>query len=104
MSEMAERQSVAFLSFGSTGRFSSKQLKEMAVGLENSGHRFLSVMRSPPTEDKLKSTLAESELKLEELLPSGFLDRTNGRGLAVKSWAPQVAMLGYDSVGGFVAH
>lgn len=97
-------QSVVFLSFGSIGRFSSEQLKEMAVGLENSGHRFLWVVRSPPTEDKSESTSAESESKLGELLPSGFLARTNGRGFVVKSWAPQVAVLSHDAVGGLVTH
>nr|POE81794.1 udp-glycosyltransferase 88b1 [Quercus suber] len=34
-------RSVVFLSFGSMGSFSAKQLREMAVGLENSGQRFL---------------------------------------------------------------
>ncbi|KAK7847284.1 udp-glycosyltransferase 88b1 [Quercus suber] len=34
-------RSVVFLCFGSMGLFSAKQLEEMAVGLENSGQRFL---------------------------------------------------------------
>ncbi|RVW94577.1 UDP-glycosyltransferase 88A1 [Vitis vinifera] len=40
----------------------------------------------------------------EFLLPDGFLDRTKERGLMVKSWAPQVAVLNHASVGGFVTH
>ncbi|GFZ06432.1 UDP-glucosyl transferase 88A1 [Actinidia rufa] len=72
-------QSVVFLCFGSLGLFSADQLKEIAVGLERSGQRFLWVVRSPPAEDQSK-------------------------GLVVKSWAPQVAVLNHDSVAGFVTH
>ncbi|CAL5323244.1 unnamed protein product [Camellia sinensis] len=97
-------RSVVFLCFGSLGLFSSEQLKEIAVGLERSGQRFMWVVRSPPSEDKSKRFLAPPEPDLDLLLPNGFLDRTKERGLVVKSWAPQVAVLNHDSVGGFVTH
>ncbi|PSS33026.1 UDP-glycosyltransferase [Actinidia chinensis var. chinensis] len=97
-------QSVVFLCFGSLGLVSAKQLKEIAVGLERSGQRFLWVVRSPPSEDQSKRFLAPPEPDLDLLLPQGFLDRTKERGLVVKSWAPQVAVLNHDSVGGFVTH
>jgi hypothetical protein len=90
-------QSVVFLCFGSMGSFSAKQLKEMAVGLENSGQRFLWVVRNPPLDK-------EKDPNLDELLPKGFLERTKDRGFVVKQWAPQVAVLSHDSVGGFVTH
>uniref|UniRef100_A0A2N9ECZ2 Glycosyltransferase n=1 Tax=Fagus sylvatica TaxID=28930 RepID=A0A2N9ECZ2_FAGSY len=90
-------QSVVFLCFGSMGSFSAKQLKEMAVGLENSGQRFLWVVRNPPPDDK-------KEPNLDELLPNGFLERTKDRGFVMKQWAPQVAVLSHDSVGVFVTH
>ncbi|RVX01854.1 UDP-glycosyltransferase 2 [Vitis vinifera] len=41
---------------------------------------------------------------LDSCLPEGFLERTKDRGYLVKSWAPQVAVLSHDSVGGFVTH
>ncbi|OVA16939.1 UDP-glucuronosyl/UDP-glucosyltransferase [Macleaya cordata] len=98
------RGSVVFLCFGSGGVFSAAQLKEIGVGLERSGQRFLWVVRSAPTEDKSKRTLASVEPDLESLLPEGFLDRTRDRGLVVKNWAPQVDVLNRESVGGFVTH
>ncbi|KAL0318071.1 UNVERIFIED_CONTAM: Baicalein 7-O-glucuronosyltransferase [Sesamum angustifolium] len=82
-------KSVIFLCFGRRGLFSAEQLKEIALGLENSGHRFLWSVRSPD---------------LDELLPKGFLERTKDRGFIIKSWAPQTEVLSHDSVGGFVTH
>ncbi|KAM7504822.1 hypothetical protein LguiB_003726 [Lonicera macranthoides] len=97
-------KSVVFLCFGSMGSFEKEQLKDMAIGLENSGHRFLWVVRSPPTEDQTKRFLPPPEPDLDALLPQGFLERTKDRGMVVKSWAPQMAVLNHDSVGGFVTH
>ncbi|KAK9181890.1 hypothetical protein WN944_025031 [Citrus x changshan-huyou] len=91
-------RSVLFLCFGSLGSFSSKQLKEMAIGLERSGVKFLWVVRAPAPDS------VENRSSLESLLPEGFLDRTKDRGLVVKSWAPQVEVLNHESVGGFVTH
>ncbi|PIM99581.1 hypothetical protein CDL12_27922 [Handroanthus impetiginosus] len=79
-------------------------MKEIAIGLERSGLRFLWVVRSPPTEDNSKRFLPPPEPDLDLILPAGFLDRTKDRGLVVKSWAPQVAVLNHESVGGFVTH
>ncbi|XP_028786425.1 UDP-glycosyltransferase 88F5-like [Neltuma alba] len=89
-------RSVVFLCFGSKGVFSEAQIKEIAIGLEKSNHRFLWVVKSPLGLD--------TEPKLEELLPDGFLKRTKEKGLVVKSWAPQNAILRHESVGGFVTH
>ncbi|GAB4858333.1 hypothetical protein Ancab_009807 [Ancistrocladus abbreviatus] len=102
--DLQPSRSVVFLCFGSLGVFSMEQLKEIAVGLERSGQRFLWVIRNPPTEDKTKRFLRPSDPDLDLLLPEGFLDRTKDRGMVVKSWAPQVAVLSHESVGGFVTH
>ncbi|KAF7027484.1 hypothetical protein CFC21_039524 [Triticum aestivum] len=92
------KASVAFLCFGSLGRFSASQTREMATGLEASGQRFLWVVRSPPSDD------TTTEPDLDVLLPKGFLERTKGRGLVVKSWAPQGDVLAHHAVGCFVTH
>ncbi|XP_010504414.1 PREDICTED: UDP-glycosyltransferase 88A1-like [Camelina sativa] len=91
-------QSVVFLCFGSLGLLSGEQLKEIAIGLEKSGQRFLWVVRNPP---ELQN---QTEPDLKSLLPEGFLNRTGNRGMVVKSWAPQVPVLNHKAVGGFVTH
>lgn len=90
-------QSVVFLSFGSYGRFSKRQIKEIALGLEKSVKRFLWVVRNPIGYER-------EELSFEELFPLGFFERTKEKGKVVKDWAPQVKVLSHDSVGGFVTH
>nr|UNO36935.1 UGT1 [Pueraria montana var. thomsonii] len=92
-------QSVVFLSFGSMGRFSRTQLREIAIGLEKSEQRFLWVVRSEFEEGD-----SGEPPSLDELLSEGFLERTKGKGMVVRDWAPQAAILSHDSVGGFVTH
>ncbi|XP_066309536.1 UDP-glycosyltransferase 88F3-like [Miscanthus floridulus] len=98
------RASVVFLCFGSLGRFSAEQIREVAAGLEASGQRFLWVVRAPPSDDSAKKFEKPPEPDLDALLPEGFLARTKDRGLVVKSWAPQRDVLAHASVGGFVTH
>ncbi|XP_062191095.1 UDP-glycosyltransferase 88B1-like [Phragmites australis] len=92
-------RSVVFLSFGSMGIFSAAQLREIARGLENSGHRFLWVVRNPPEHQS-----KPMEPDFVAFLPLGFLERTKERGFVVKNWAPQMEVLRHDAVGAFVTH
>ncbi|OAY62660.1 Anthocyanidin 5,3-O-glucosyltransferase [Ananas comosus] len=97
------KASIVFLCFGSVGRFSAAQLKELTKGIEISGHRFLWVVRSPPSDDNddpEKRFLPPPEPDLEKLLPEGFPYRTRERGMVVQSWAPQREVLAHESVGG----
>ncbi|CAK8564745.1 unnamed protein product [Lathyrus sativus] len=99
-------RSVVYLCFGSRGSFSVAQLKEIAEGLERSGHRFLWVLKRPVQEYLGKNQVhgTAEEFELSSILPSGFIERTKERGLVVRSWAPQVEVLSRESVGGFVSH
>ncbi|KAM1004120.1 hypothetical protein ACFX1X_004410 [Malus domestica] len=75
------------------------------VGDKWDGKRFLWVVKKPPVDVKTKQLHgADNDFDLEGLLPEGFLDRTNDRGMVVKSWAPQAAVLKKESVCGFVTH
>ncbi|BAS95002.1 anthocyanidin 5,3-O-glucosyltransferase [Oryza sativa Japonica Group] len=93
-------RTVVFLCFGSTGigNHSTEQLREIAVGLEKSGHRFLWVVRAPVVSDD------PDRPDLDALLPAGFLERTSGQGAVVKQWAPQVDVLHHRATGAFVTH
>ncbi|KAF3336279.1 Anthocyanidin [Carex littledalei] len=98
------KESVVFLCFGSMSDFPVEQLKEIAVGLENSGQRFLWVVRSPQNPDPALIFEPTTEPDLDILMPEGFLDRTRDQGLIVKQWAPQVEVLKHEAVGCFVSH
>uniref|UniRef100_A0A453QLX1 Glycosyltransferase n=1 Tax=Aegilops tauschii subsp. strangulata TaxID=200361 RepID=A0A453QLX1_AEGTS len=100
------KASVVFLCFGSRSLFSANQTRELAIGLEASGKRFLWVVRSPRRDinDPVKKLDKLPEPDLDALLPEGFLERTKGTGLVVKSWAPQRDVLAQDAVGAFVTH
>lgn len=87
-------KSVVFLCFGSRCTHSAEQLRDIAVGLDRSGHRFLWAVRAP----------AGTDGDLDVLFPEGFLERTKDRGLVVRLWAPQVEVLRHPSTGAFVTH
>ncbi|KAI3695701.1 hypothetical protein L1987_78700 [Smallanthus sonchifolius] len=95
------KSSVVFLCFGSMGSFNEEQVKEIAVAIERSGHRFLWSLRRPAPKEKIEYP-TEYE-NLEEVLPEGFLERTSSVGKVI-GWAPQMAVLSHPSVGGFVSH
>ncbi|BAH94634.1 Os09g0482860, partial [Oryza sativa Japonica Group] len=88
-------RSVMFLCFGSIAdacEQSDQQLKEIAAGLDKSGHRFLWVVRATSTQH------------LDALLPEVFFARTSGRGLVVNSWVPQPSILRHRATAAFVTH
>uniref|UniRef100_A0A0C9RR65 Glycosyltransferase n=1 Tax=Wollemia nobilis TaxID=56998 RepID=A0A0C9RR65_9CONI len=83
--------SVLYVSFGSIAVMSTAQLQELALGLEKSGQPFLWVVRPDIAEG------------MSAVLPEGFVERMNGRGMVVQ-WAPQLKVLSHPSVGGFMTH
>ncbi|KAL3538195.1 hypothetical protein ACH5RR_001561 [Cinchona calisaya] len=92
------QNSVVFLCFGSMGSINSDQIKEIAKGIEQSGCRFLWVLRQAD-----KGGFAGDLKNYEAALPDGFLGRTASIGKVV-GWVPQVAVLSHPAVGGFVSH
>ena len=65
--------SVVFLCFGSMGSFDEAQVKEIANGLENSGHRFLWSLRKPPPEGKYFTPSIFNTLSFSKLLSFAIL-------------------------------
>lgn len=90
------QSSVVFLCFGNFGSFSPLQVKEIALGIEQSGFKFLWSMRFPRSP-------SNQFMNPEDVLPEGFLERIEGRGIMC-GWAPQVEVLAHKAIGGFVSH
>ncbi|KAJ3705907.1 hypothetical protein LUZ61_009612 [Rhynchospora tenuis] len=86
--DIKEKRSVIFVSFGSQCYFKSAQLHELAMGLEGSGQNFLWVVRGVDQSD--------------EWIPEGWEERIANRGLVVRGWAPQLAILEHAAIGAFV--
>ncbi|KAL6506851.1 hypothetical protein OROHE_022288 [Orobanche hederae] len=94
--------SVVFLCFGTMGSFEPAQVREIASALENSGKRFLWSLRRPGEKGAVMRYPTEYD-DFREVLPEGFLERTEGIGKVI-GWAAQVAVLSHPAVGGFVSH
>ncbi|CAO2045008.1 unnamed protein product [Urochloa humidicola] len=86
--------SVVYVSFGSIARKLPKQLFEVGHGLEDSGQPFIWVVKE--REAAAAPEVGEWLAALEA--------RVAGRGLVVRGWAPQLAVLSHRAVGGFVTH
>jgi hypothetical protein len=95
--------SVVFLCFGSMGSLSVNQIQEIAIGLEKTGYRFLWSIRELAKEAKGKLELPTNYTNLEDVLPDGFIGRTEKIGL-VCGWVRQVNILAHKAIRGFVSH
>ncbi|XP_059295771.1 zeatin O-glucosyltransferase-like [Lycium ferocissimum] len=92
-------KSVIFVSFGTTTSFSDEQIKEIAIGLEQSQQKFIWVLRDADKENVFSKDFTK---KIE--LPKGFEERVKENGLVVRDWAPQLEILAHTSTGGFLSH
>ncbi|XP_031125944.1 scopoletin glucosyltransferase-like [Ipomoea triloba] len=86
--------SVVYICFGSVANFAPSQLQELALGIEDSGLDFVWVIRNKSEEDNGS----------EKWMPGGFEERTKGKGLIIRGWAPQVLILDHPAIGAFVTH
>ncbi|KAK0575984.1 hypothetical protein LWI29_010151 [Acer saccharum] len=98
--------SVLFVALGSGGTLTTEQLFEMAWGLEMSQQKFIWVLRKPDDADASSTffNVGSDVNDPNSYLPEGFLEKTQGVGLIVKSWTTQVAILRHPSTGGFLSH
>ncbi|CAH9127602.1 unnamed protein product [Cuscuta epithymum] len=94
-----EKDSVLFVSFGTTTPLSGDQITELAIGLEQSTQNFIWVLR-----DRDRGDLSDGGGAVRADLPDGYEERTRERGLVVRDWAPQLEILGHASTGGFLSH
>ncbi|KAL8147317.1 zeatin O-glucosyltransferase-like [Apium graveolens] len=92
--------SVIYVSFGTTTCLTDKQIHAIAVGLENSGQKFIWILRDADKGDIFTGDVRKAEL------PTGYEDRIleAGQGMIVRDWAPQLEILAHTSTGGFMSH
>ncbi|KAM7530056.1 hypothetical protein LguiB_033466 [Lonicera macranthoides] len=91
-------KSVIYVSFGTTVSMADEEIKELAIGLEQSHEKFLWVLR-----DADKGDIFEGGVRRFEL-PEEYEERIRGVGMVVRDWAPQLEILAHPSTGGFVSH
>lgn len=80
-------KSVVYICFGSQYTPSDSQVSALASALELSGVRFIWALGGSPA-----------------VIPEGFEERTKGKGLVIRGWAPQVEILSHPAVGSFLTH
>ncbi|GMN54321.1 hypothetical protein TIFTF001_023459 [Ficus carica] len=90
-------KSVVYVCFGSQINLTGAQMEVLADALDKSGVRFIWVVKDPMRGVQV----AGDE---QNLIPLGFKDRVARRGLVIRGWAPQVAILGHRAVGSYLTH
>jgi cis-zeatin O-glucosyltransferase len=92
--------SVLYVSFGTTSSFRPEQIAEMAAALKGSKQRFIWVLRDADRAD----IFAESGAGLHDKLMSEFARATEGTGLVITGWAPQLEILAHAATAAFMSH
>lgn len=87
--------SVLYVCFGSQKLLKAAQAEALAIALERSGVRFVWVVK-PLSAQQVADGYGS--------VPDGFENRVSGRGLVLKGWAPQSAILSHRAVRGFLSH
>ncbi|XVE90416.1 hypothetical protein DITRI_Ditri20bG0076200 [Diplodiscus trichospermus] len=85
---------VIYVCLGSFSDMKPSQLIELGLGLEASNRPFIWVMRGTAASEEVEKWILED----------GFKERTKGRGLVIRGWAPQVMILSHRAIGGFLTH
>nr|CAA50376.1 anthocyanin 3 glucoside: rhamnosyltransferase [Petunia x hybrida]CAA50377.1 anthocyanin: rhamnosyltransferase [Petunia x hybrida] len=91
-----EGGTVIYCSFGSETFLTDDQVKELALGLEQTGLPFFLVLNFPANVDV--------SAELNRALPEGFLERVKDKGIIHSGWVQQQNILAHSSVGCYVCH
>ncbi|KAI4984419.1 UDP-glycosyltransferase 91D2-like [Hordeum vulgare subsp. vulgare] len=84
-------KSVVYVALGSEVPLRPEEVRELALGLQLAGTRFLWALRKPPID-------------ADVILPQGFQECTRGHGLVITGWVPQLGILAHDAVAAFLTH
>ncbi|KAJ4706803.1 Glycosyltransferase [Melia azedarach] len=87
--------SVVYACLGSLCNLIPAQLIELGLGLELSNRPFIWVIRGGDhRSEELEKWIVENK----------FEERTKGRGILIRGWAPQALILSHPALGGFLTH
>ncbi|XP_022684477.1 putative cis-zeatin O-glucosyltransferase [Setaria italica] len=92
--------SVLYVSFGSMSSLPREQIVELAAALRGSHQRFIWVLRDA---DRGNIFADNGETQHARLLAE-FTKQTDGRGLVVTGWAPQLEILAHPATAAFMSH
>ncbi|KAK7337139.1 hypothetical protein VNO77_17699 [Canavalia gladiata] len=87
-------RSVIYACLGSLCNLTAPQLIELGLALEASQRPFIWVIRGGSQLETLEKWIKED----------GFEERTKGRSLVIRGWAPQLLILSHSTIGGFITH
>jgi cis-zeatin O-glucosyltransferase len=92
--------SVLYVSFGSMSSLRDEQVEELAAALRDSKQRFIWVLRDA---DRANIFADHGESRHAKFLPE-FAGHTQGRGMVITGWAPQLEILAHGATAAFLSH
>ncbi|CAD6260033.1 unnamed protein product [Miscanthus lutarioriparius] len=93
--------SVLYVSFGTTSCLRAEQVAELAAALKGSKQRFIWVLRDADRADIYADVSGESR---HSKFLSEFTKETEGTGLVITGWAPQLEILAHGATAAFMSH
>ncbi|KAI6705213.1 hypothetical protein NL676_008175 [Syzygium grande] len=90
-------ESVVYISYGNRTAMSRDQIHELEKGLENSGWKFIWVLKTSKVDK-------DDQEDAEHFLNHSFLEKTKNKGLIIKGWVDQQEILRHPAIGGFLSH
>ncbi|XP_055802572.1 flavonol 3-O-glucosyltransferase UGT89B1-like [Solanum dulcamara] len=89
--------SVVYVCFGSRSILTRQQTAALATSLERSGVNFVWCLR-------IQKVMDDNEEEEDDPITKEYENRIANRGLIIKGWAPQLAILKHRAVGIFLTH
>ncbi|CAL5084495.1 unnamed protein product [Urochloa decumbens] len=96
--------SVIYVSFGTTSSLRPEQVRELAAALQDSGQRFVWVLRDADRADMRGEAAAESGARLTAAASELGDATARGAGVVVTGWAPQLEILAHGATAAFMSH
>ncbi|TKW05901.1 hypothetical protein SEVIR_7G206200v4 [Setaria viridis] len=95
------KASVLYVSFGTTSSLMAEQVAELAAALRDSKQRFVWVLRDADRGVVHEEEAMESR---HAKFLSEFTEQTQGIGLVITTWAPQLEILAHGATAAFMSH